>query len=318
MRSLTSCLTLLALLAAPALAGDAVRVTWKGEVEFNQIGAAPLGTPAVGESVTLSCLLDTDDFVDSASFPTRGYVIDPASFELIFDSVSVPLASPFPAGQTPYFVLRNNDPGVDGFFVATSVDFPTGVPLDQTGGFGAFNLVTAVTYGPDALPSLDLLDALGSYDFSGLQVFSYRIEDGPFDAMGMVFESLTLELESGWVDEGFALAGVAGDPILTGSGALTAGAPNTLALGRAAPSSLAALFASIGSTPTPFKGGTLAPIPFTKLLFTTTSPTGTVTLPFAFPAGVPSGTELHAQWAIDDAAAILGVALSNSIVGVTP
>jgi len=310
--------TLLASLAAPALAGDTVRVSWTGEVEFNSIGPAPLGTPVMGESVTLSCLLDTADFVDSASFPTRGYVVDQTSFELSFDSVSVPLKSPFPAGETPYFVLRDNDPGVDGFFVSTSVDFPEGVPLAQVGGFGDFNLVTAVTYGPDALPSLDLLDALGSYDFTGLSVFSFRIEDGPFDAMGMIFESLTLELEPGWTDEGCQLAGVAGPPKLVGNGTLVDGVPNALVLSRAAPSSLAALFASIGSTPAGFKGGTLKPLPFAHLVFANTSPTGSITLPFVFPSGVPSGLEIYAQWAINDPAAILGASLSNAIKGVTP
>ncbi|GJM20629.1 MAG: hypothetical protein DHS20C15_05440 [Planctomycetota bacterium] len=301
--------------SAPVFAGDTVRVTWTAEVEFNQINPGALGMPVVGESVSLTCLLDSDDFVNSASFPTRGYVIDPDSFELQFESVSVPLKSPFPAGQTPYFVIRDNDPGVDGFFVATDVDVSVGVPLDQVGGFGDFNLVTAVTYGPDAVPSLDLLDALGSYDFSGLQVFSYRIEDGPFDAMGMVFESLSIELESTWTDDGSALPGVAGNPVFAGSGSLLDGAPNQLSLARAAPDAFAALFASIGSTPTAFKGGTLKPLPFGLLLFTNTSPTGRVNLSFNFPAGVPSGTEIYAQWAITDAAAILGVSLSNAVKG---
>jgi len=36
------------------------------------------------------------------------------------------------------------------------------------------------------------------------------------------------------------------------------------------------------------------------------------------PSGAPSGTELWVQWAITDAGATAGVALSNAIKGVTP
>jgi molecular chaperone DnaK (HSP70) len=42
-----------------------------------------------------------------------------------------------------------------------------------------------------------------------------------------------------------------------------------------------------------------------------------VALPFVMPAGVPVGTELWTQWAIQDAAAIKGVALSNAVLGLT-
>jgi hypothetical protein len=36
------------------------------------------------------------------------------------------------------------------------------------------------------------------------------------------------------------------------------------------------------------------------------------------PAGVPGGTSLVLQWAIQDAAAVQGVALSNALKGLTP
>ena len=45
---------------------------------------------------------------------------------------------------------------------------------------------------------------------------------------------------------------------------------------------------------------------------------GTIVLPFTMFAGIPAGTELWVQWAIQDAAAIFGVSLSNAIVGTTP
>jgi hypothetical protein len=103
--------------------------------------------------------------VNSASFPTRGYVIAEDQFTLTLGPVTVGLQDPFPAGQQPFFVLRDNDPAVDGFFVSTNVDFPNGLPLDEPGGLDPFfRLGCELGYTGDTLSSLDILDALGVYD----------------------------------------------------------------------------------------------------------------------------------------------------------
>jgi hypothetical protein len=143
----------------------------------------------------LTLFLDTDDFVDSVTFPVRGYVIDERSCSLELGDTTIGLQDPFPASETPYFVLRNDDPAVDGFFTGSNIDgFPDGIPLDQTGSFGNFRDNFSVTYGNDPLPSLDILDALGTYDFTGLTVFGWTIDDGPFNPMLILFETLTIEL----------------------------------------------------------------------------------------------------------------------------
>ena len=168
-------------------------VTINGVVEFNQIGAPPLGTVAPGETVTLSFQIDSENFVDSLSFPTRGYEIDQTSFLLAFSGgTSIGLQDPFPGGQTPYFVIRDNDPAVDGFFVSTNIDFPTGVPLQQTGFFEQFRNNFSVTYNGNTLSSLDIADAEGKYDFAGLNVFNWTIDDGPANAAGFNFSNLTI------------------------------------------------------------------------------------------------------------------------------
>ena len=182
-------------LAGPADAGTRVQVTVVGTVGFNQISGAPLQGVQSGDQAVLRFQVDSDVFVDSPNFPTRGYVIDPTSFSLRFDgSIVVGLQNPFPPGQTPYFVLRDNDPAVDGFFVATSFDFPVGVPISQTGLFGQFVNNTSVTYDGTTLGSLDVLEAVGMYDFTGLQVFGWAIEDGPFSAMDITFQGLRIEV----------------------------------------------------------------------------------------------------------------------------
>ena len=182
------------IMAAPVQAGTPVQVEINGFVEFNQINGPPLANVGVGADATISFMLDTDLFTDGAMFPTRGYQIANTSFELAIDAESLGLQVPFPAGQRPYFILRDNDPAVDGFFLDLNPDagFPTGLPLEQLGIFGQFMCNFSVTYGGTTLGSLDLLDAVGTYDFTGLTVFNFTIDDGPFNAMGLIFDQMTI------------------------------------------------------------------------------------------------------------------------------
>jgi hypothetical protein len=310
-----------ALLCATTSAATAqtVEITVTGTVEYNSVVAPPLGPVGDDEAVTLRFRVDAGTFVDSPSFPTRGYPIDPASFTLAFESATVGLQSPFPPGQTPYFVIRNDDPAVDGFLLSTNIEGPAGVPLAPSGGFGHFTHSFYATYGDSLLPSLDILDALGTYGFGGLTVFNWTVDDGPFNPMGLLFDQIHIAVVMPtWTDTGGALAGVVGNPKLSGSGDLSSGSPNALTLARAAPNAVAGLFIAFASTPVPFKGGLLQPFPFLPPVLLTTGPNGGLALPFVMPAGAPSGTEVWLQYAIQDAAAVQGVALSNGLVGETP
>jgi hypothetical protein len=114
------------------------------------------------------------------------------------------------------------------------------------------------------------------------------------------------------------LAGTPGLTVLYGTGDLSAGSANSIVLHNASPLALAALFLAFSSTPVPFMGGILQPFPFASLIVLMTSPTGTIAMPFTMPSGVPSDTRLWLQWAIQDAGAVQGVALSNAIEGITP
>ena len=180
--------------AVPSALGEMVLVEIAGTVEFNQVTAPPIGSLTAGTAVVLSFLVDSDDFANSPTYPTRGYVIDQASFSLAGGGVSVGLQSPFPDGEVPYFVIRNDDPAVDGFFIARSVDFPIGVPLGQTGVFGTFSQDFSVTYGGGLLESLDILDAVGTYEYAGLKGYNWTIDDGPFSPMSIGFESITISV----------------------------------------------------------------------------------------------------------------------------
>lgn len=178
------------LLTSPVRA-QSVTVTVSGEVEFNSITSGPLASVAAGDTASFAFELDAGLFTDSASFPVRGYHVDVSSFVLNLGAVSVGLAPPAPALQ-PYFSIRNDDPAVDGFLLSDVVDFPNGVATDVMGALGPFKNNFYVTYGGGTLSSLDLVDAVGVYDFTGLSVFNWTITDGPFDAMGMIFASLEI------------------------------------------------------------------------------------------------------------------------------
>jgi len=164
--------TLLAL-AATAARADLITVTAEGTVVFNGITTAPLNAVGGGDSAVMTFLVDSNVFVNGGLGDTRGYEIIQPSFSLDFNAppVSVGLANPFPGGQLPYFTLADGIPVSDGFWVSTSPDSPGGVPISQSPLQANIDL----GYVGSTLSSLDILDALGTYDFTGLTRFSYTL-----------------------------------------------------------------------------------------------------------------------------------------------
>jgi hypothetical protein len=136
--------------------------------------------------------------------------------------------------------------------------------------------------------------------------------EGPF-MMKVTAEPLTP-----WADMGSALPGVAGAPQMWGTGTLLPDTAGALHLASAAPSASAVLFLSFSSTPTPFKGGTLLPVPVALAWPAPTDALGESLLAWtAWPTGL-SGNSLIVQIAIADSAAIHGVALSNALAAIVP
>lgn len=173
--------------------------------------------------------------------------------------------------------------------------------------------IASTTVGSESSGVLDISEMLGYLPGSILLTSSQG-----FPASMSVLINPDASVEgAGWSDEGCALAGVGGDPLLVGSGPLADGSNNSVDLSNAAPSAPTGLFIALASTPVPFKGGTLKPFPFWPPKFLPTSMAGEISIPFVMPSGVPGGTELWVQWAIQDTAAVFDVALSNAIKGVT-
>jgi hypothetical protein len=122
-----------------------------------------------------------------------------------------------------------------------------------------------------------------------------------------------------WTDLGQALAGVSGPPSLLGTGTLQPLSAGTLKLSSAAPGAFTTLFIALDtSTPTAFKCGMLVPVPVTTSIPLFTNGSGQINLAWASWPPVLSGSTLYFQYAIADAAAVCGVALSNALQGDSP
>jgi len=117
-----------------------------------------------------------------------------------------------------------------------------------------------------------------------------------------------------WADLGHALPGLAGAPVFTGLGPLAADTPWTLSLISAAPDASAWLLLSTSEVSAAFKGGVLVPNPVgAAIKNTSTNAQGRIVWNGTWPAGIPAGIPLFAQWWIQDAGAPLGWAASNAI-----
>lgn len=161
-------------LGTAAAQATVVDVSVRGTVTFR---AGTLGAPLNGVSAgnvgVMSFQVDSNNFVDGIPGDLRSYPIDLSSFSLAFQpsGVTVGLLNPFPAGQTPYFTIGEGFPVSDGFFVSTSTTSPGGVPISQSPLEANLDL----GYVGTTLSSLNILDAQGSYDFTGLTRFGYNI-----------------------------------------------------------------------------------------------------------------------------------------------
>ncbi len=122
-----------------------------------------------------------------------------------------------------------------------------------------------------------------------------------------------------WTDLGLAKAGTGNVvPVVSGTGSLAANTSGTLDLIDALPSTTSTLVVGFADLSAPFKGGTLVPTPDIFIGPLVSSGTGNITLPFVFPAGVPSDFDFYVQHWISDPGATFGLSSSNGLQGTTP
>ncbi len=206
---------------------------------------------------------------------------------------------------------------------------PNGLPLVKevevsaagTTQVFAFNIGSVIPF----VPPLVLTYQHKSFTFTAtaasttLKFKSLTPLSGSPSGYGNVIDNVVVEaVNPAWTNLGFALPGVAGAPLLVGTGTLVAGSSGTLVLSQAAPSAPALLVIALAGNPTPFKCGTLVPVPVLTSFVLATSPGGGLPLGWAaWPAGL-SGLAVHFQFGVKDAAAVCGVSLSNAVRGDVP
>jgi len=152
-----------------------VYVLIQGTVEYNQFVSGTFAGVPAGAPVVMRIKLDSTQFLnDPNGLPTRGYRFDYTKFAMTAGGVTAYLT---PSVTTAYFVLRNNDPHVDGMFISTGTANDVELPLQITpSGYGigwkwTFN-------GQTTLNSLNLLDALGEYGYPNISVFNWAVQFG--------------------------------------------------------------------------------------------------------------------------------------------
>jgi hypothetical protein len=131
------------------------------------------------------------------------------------------------------------------------------------------------------------------------------------------FTFTRLDTPDPWSDLGGALAGTSTEPVLVGSGVLSAGQTIGLDATGALPLAPAALVLGASELGLPLKGGTLVPNPDFIVFGLAIAGDGSFSLSAPWPAGVPAGVPLVAQLWITDAAGPKGFAASNGVCSVT-
>lgn len=197
------------------------------------------------------------------------------------------------------------------------------VRVEQGGQPAAGVLVTLVQPGPLGAPPLFAAEAITNGSGQAIFPMGPGSIQSPIHVQGSdpFGNEATVDVGSAgalWVNAGGALVGGQGKPQVVGDGPLTGGSLTTLDLTHANENAPAALFLAAGSTPVPFKCGTLKAFPFFALVNLVTDAQGEIPLAFPWPPGIPADTEVWFQYAIQDPMAVCGVALTNAMVANTP
>jgi len=141
---------------------------------------------------------------------------------------------------------------------------------------------------------------------------------GPFPDLEEAINVLpTIDFDP-WEDLGNGKAGIAGVPVLTGSGPLLGNTTYGFDLADARALSFAFQVFGVAAIDAPFKGGTLVPTPSFVTGPLPVFLDGTISYTATWPDGLPSGLETYWQWWIQDAGAVFGWSASNAVKGTLP
>jgi len=189
-----------------------VRIT--GRVESNQFTTGLLAGVPANAPVELRFAVDSANFITSPT-PTlvnrvRGYRVINSSFSLVIGGRNVPLLN----NPQWNFVIRNNDPDIDGFFFSVGTDLPTQIPVNiNVPNFGVEYSRTFA--GSTTLPSLNLLDYPGQWAFDDISSYNFNIARGEMSVPTiMTPETITIYTDPPCRADHNGSGGVDGDDII--------------------------------------------------------------------------------------------------------
>mgnify|MGYP001421561105 CR=1 FL=1 len=196
----------LATCLAGVASADLFEVSINGRVEFNISNPTnPNTNPDIlairpGHLLSYTFTVDSDAFVGHPTFGIRAYEIVQTSFAVTTNNgFSAAMATPLPGGSSAYFVVRDNDPAVDGFYITWGgIELPFGVPINEPGLFGdPFEAAFSVGYTGNTLSSLNIADAVGTYGYGdggpgSLTSFYFNLVDIGFEVVGIEFTDMTI------------------------------------------------------------------------------------------------------------------------------
>ena len=224
----------------------------------------------------------------------------------------------------------NISTGSDPDYVAFSVSAGEQIIAETLSGGGSLSDTTLTLYSTNGTTQLEYDDdggvglySLIEYTFATagmyfLKVESYGTNTGSYHMqLRELLPPAPLAVVVGripgpWVWMGNPLSGLNGNPLLTGSGDLTAGSNFSLDLSRARTNSSALMVVGFWNQGRPFKGGLMVPNPAAVIPLATDS-AGAITIPGTVASGSVPGVTLFVQYWIRDAAGDEGFSASNGL-----
>jgi len=185
-------IALFALVVGASARAEKVRVEIVGSVDYNVIQGGASGIQS-GDRAVMSFDLDSDNYLNSEYFPTRGYRLDLSSFVLKIAGVDMSLAIPQGGTGDAFFVLRDNDPQVDGFFLSLGTDDRVPLALLIPGLADPHEVEFGRTFGvTSTLHSLNLLDAVGTYGFEHMESFQWSVGAQGTYGLEIIYEQMSI------------------------------------------------------------------------------------------------------------------------------
>jgi hypothetical protein len=149
-------------------------------------------------------------------------------------------------------------------------------------------------------------------------VVGSRLDDEGGLSAGAAYVYEGVPVYDPWADLGQGLAGSGGVPELVGAGSLAPHTPMELRLSCAVPLGGVSIVLGVSALVAPFKGGTLVPDPVLIVSGLGADTDGGLSVPAAWPAGVPSGPTIYVQAWMSDVGGPVGFTASNGVSGTTP